>query len=233
MTDDEVFEVFPLSYIENASSLTVEPVSTSDWEMIEIHSRDLEANDLLNQVSIVYPDQILHINVNNICLQIKVVNRSFEGKHEIEGNLECLRLVADTELFVKPKPRYSTRSLETKEDLFKCKTIRVLPSMEDFSDAMNQFISLLVESDCNTQIGHLCPPALSIIIHPSTIIEFVPNFRPNDTSFHPIFLIIQKINRQSRYIKQHDNVDTRLPFSVAKLIPSTKIPFGFGGTWAT
>ena len=51
----------PLPTIVSAISIEIEPLTISDWELLEIHADELESGNLLGQVSVVYPNQILPI----------------------------------------------------------------------------------------------------------------------------------------------------------------------------
>jgi hypothetical protein len=97
--------VVPLKRVSNASSVSVEPISTDDWELLEMNAEDIEAGALLNQISIVYPGQKLNITVNNISFNIQILKLGFISQNARDEEDECLRLVASTEIIVTPKPR--------------------------------------------------------------------------------------------------------------------------------
>jgi hypothetical protein len=52
-----------LPMVKNAAAVTLEPLSTHDWELLEIYAEQLEESTLLGQVSMLYPHQILPIQI--------------------------------------------------------------------------------------------------------------------------------------------------------------------------
>jgi hypothetical protein len=214
--------VVPLKRVSNASSVSVEPISTDDWELLEMNAEDIEAGALLNQISIVYPGQKLNITVNNISFNIQILKLGFISQNARDEEDECLRLVASTEIIVTPKPRGWDNQARSK-------TVRVLPHEGDYSDDMKQFHSILQDSD--PSVPFLLPqsPPLSIIMHPSTIQEFFPSYSFPVETKKQFFVYIQKLTCKSAYARIFEDFDCRLPFAVANLLSSTSISSGSVG----
>lgn len=171
--------IHALSDLIDAISLHVEPVSVEDWELLESNAEWLEDGGLLQQVSIVYPDQIIRLRVGGLdYANIRILPESFLqfqttiNDHDniwpnqsLRENLDdtksssilCLRLVADTQVIVTPKPRGNNR---LSKSLF---PLRVVPSLEDLSDSdffdqPGSFLSAQASSAIST-----CPG--SVVVH--------------------------------------------------------------------
>ena len=54
--DGYYVDVQPLAEVANAVSIQIEPLSISDWELIDPNTQYLEEGGLLQQVSVVYPN---------------------------------------------------------------------------------------------------------------------------------------------------------------------------------
>ena len=128
-----------LTNVPIAERVTFEPLSVSDWEMIEMESTLLEDGGLLNQITVVSPNQIFPLNFGRnfgsveSSAWIRVVeddthasndcDSSFSSDSDIDAspdcdddeiihtsndsniNHRCVRLMAETEVVVIPKPR--------------------------------------------------------------------------------------------------------------------------------
>jgi SpoVK/Ycf46/Vps4 family AAA+-type ATPase len=123
--------VRPLPNVPVAEQVIFEPLSTSDWELIEMEASVLEDGGLLNQITIVYPGQVFPLRLVSpgesysggleSAAWIRVVaedgfdsdetdsifaSDSDSSQSELCGvNYNCLRLMAETEVSVIPKPR--------------------------------------------------------------------------------------------------------------------------------
>ncbi|KAL7435418.1 hypothetical protein ACHAXH_006391 [Discostella pseudostelligera] len=140
-TSDPIFaSVRVLTNVPIAERVTFEPLSVSDWEMIEMESTLLEDGGLLNQITVVSPNQVFPLNFGRnfgsveSSAWIKVVdddnhttddcNSTFSSSDsDIDAspdhtddddnctsavrnnNHRCVRLMAETEVVVIPKPR--------------------------------------------------------------------------------------------------------------------------------
>lgn len=121
-----------------AKEVIFEPLSTSDWELIEMEASILEDGGLLNQITVVYPGQVLPLrlisstNGNSFgrletAAWVKVKgdddesiysdsdsesSLSHDGKGS-ESSVRCLQLMAETEVIVIPKPRVKELTQKT------------------------------------------------------------------------------------------------------------------------
>lgn len=129
--------------LADAVTVEVEPLTTSDWESLEVYAQVLEDGGLLQQVSIVYPQQVLLLKVaDSQMVQVRVY-----------AVAPC-RLLADTEVHVRPKPRKRKQSL----------SLCIVPSWDDYSPAMQR---LALESDTECKQIHVSP--CTALVHPSTM----------------------------------------------------------------
>lgn len=141
-----------LPYIHNLEKVTVYPVTTKDWELMELYSEFLESGAFLDQVSVVYPDQLLNLDVGSSNYVTLRVESSFEG---------CGRLVADTEVVVVPKPR--------KRPPTPSMPLRLVGTSDDWSEAMRQLAAQM-----NIALLEVSPGC--VLIHPRTLETMVPGW---------------------------------------------------------
>jgi hypothetical protein len=153
----------------NAASIQLEPLSSSDWELLEIYSSDLENGGLLRQISIVYPNQLLTLTLGRDVVHVRVLSQGFmsvlsdhnhrqqhqQTSHDGKKNImnqdypTCLRLIADTQVIITPKPRNPHRpQLEIPQELRTgCrKRLRVQPHMEHFNPKMMEIHAVCTSS---------------------------------------------------------------------------------------
>lgn len=143
--------VRPLSDIPIAEQVCFEPLSTPDWELIEMEASVLEDGGLLNQITVVYPGQIFPLRLGPFgggdtsysgrlesAAWIKVAEQGFvstfteddsdetdslfnsdtdsiDSTKRFQVRYNCLRLMAETEVSVVPKPRTKNKE-EDDED---------------------------------------------------------------------------------------------------------------------
>ena len=136
--------VTPFFSIQDAVTVTVEPLTVRDWESLEVYAEMLEGGGLLQQVTIVYPNQVLALRVNSEMVRVRV---------HTDG--PC-RLLADTEVHVRPKPRMS----ECKQSPL----LRLVPSWEDCSTAMRN-----LEPQSKTARIHVAP--CTVLVNRKTLEE--------------------------------------------------------------
>ena len=169
-------EVLPI--VVDAHSVEIEPFATGDWELMEIYANELEGGALLNQVSIVYPGQVIQLYVEKSAIKVRV-------KEERFGLQNYMRLVTDTEVIVTPKPRMF-ESGENAEVIYKWSdSLTLLPNCEDFSPAMKQLNTLFVKDTLDSLLP--CPSIFTAFVHPSTLnkIAGLESVAPNDTNSVP------------------------------------------------
>ncbi|XP_076804693.1 peroxisomal ATPase PEX1-like [Clavelina lepadiformis] len=93
--DSEDVLVEALDKVPPSTSVWIEPVSVDDWEILELHADQVEAQ-LLDQLRVVWPGQIFPLWVDGaVCIFLKTV--------KLEPSSECGILIPLTELVVEPK----------------------------------------------------------------------------------------------------------------------------------
>ena len=75
--DGYYVDVQPLAEVANAVSIQIEPLSISDWELIDPNTQYLEEGGLLQQVSVVYPNQVLCLKFETDLVKVRVLPGSF------------------------------------------------------------------------------------------------------------------------------------------------------------
>mmetsp|Transcript_23725 Transcript_23725/g.47295 ORF Transcript_23725/g.47295 Transcript_23725/m.47295 type:complete len:1290 (-) Transcript_23725:113-3982(-) len=226
--------VRPLPHVPTAARIAFEPLSTSDWELLEMEASALEDGGLLDQITVVFPGQVFPLQLIRRtaggevptrdlekCAWIKVAERdlggsshdgmddhhddddedsddssSFDSVYSSDGAATteshpktpfprngCVRLMAETEVIVIPKPRLRRRDESPSsprdehrsgiddEVLFSASSpLRVQP--------------LLLGSN-----GASVPPPLGFVyLHPSTLVGipgYCPSTRSSSSSVEP------------------------------------------------
>lgn len=88
--------ITPLSSVSEAKSVTLEPASSDDWEVVELNAEDIEGR-LLEKCGVVSAHRSLPIWVQGQMVALKIV--ATEPPHDV------VRLVAGTEILIAPRPR--------------------------------------------------------------------------------------------------------------------------------
>jgi Peroxisome biogenesis factor 1, N-terminal len=157
-----------LEYIQCASELFVEPVTVDDWEMLELDAVSLEAGTFLQQISVVYTDQIFDLRLTSGAkASLKVLSRNFKCARATVWPEEatdaaasqkhpCLRLLAKTEIVIVPKPRL----LRLKEH-----PLRPIPTYQDYARTDRSVLHL---ADC-LNVNLISVKQGSIVVHPNTL----------------------------------------------------------------
>ncbi|CAM9478899.1 unnamed protein product, partial [Phaeothamnion confervicola] len=100
----------PLDYVRDAGRVDVEPCTSDDWEIVEMNAEHLEG-ELLRQVCVVYPNQVLPIWVHGrILITLRVLSVTAAAGICAGAGPPCMRLTAHAELVVCPKPRAAYRT---------------------------------------------------------------------------------------------------------------------------
>jgi hypothetical protein len=128
----------------DAAAVEVEPLTTCDWESLEVYAQVLEDGGLLQQVSVVYPQQILTLKVAD----------SEVVRVRVHADSPC-RLMADTEVHIRPKPRKRVESV----------LLCVFPSWDDYSPAMQRLA--VEEYDANYKQIRVSP--CTVLVHIRTL----------------------------------------------------------------
>jgi hypothetical protein len=142
-----------LSRVECGTRVDVEPLTTEDWELLEVHAEDVERGDLLSQVSVVYAHQILSLYVGNqgdkVKIRVKAVqtassmsdssiwpdvvnpDRYTSNSEESRTAPSCVLLVQNTRMIVLPKPKHVKKMPTWTSPL------RLIPSEVEWGEALD------------------------------------------------------------------------------------------------
>lgn len=141
-------EALPL--VVTIPEITVQPLSLEDWDLLELESQWLENGSFLDQVCLVYPDQILTLALpNGASARVRVLPASFASTTE-----PCVRLTNQTQVLVCPLPVDDTP------------TWRLKPSRQDIvsSPKLQELAAHL-----NEELDQWLPVAAkTVIVHPSS-----------------------------------------------------------------
>ncbi|KAL7482742.1 hypothetical protein ACHAW6_008403, partial [Cyclotella cf. meneghiniana] len=227
-SSSEPVEVFvrSLPYVPIAKQVTFEPVSTSDWEMIEMEASILEDGGLLNQITIVYSGQILPLRLIppekdrsrgriETAAWVKVAKDGLGGQPQKvdkmidcssntesdtessssscdedfprESSIQCVRLMAETEVVIIPKPR-----VKEEEPKLRIKPIHKDPLNSPSYPLRVQLTSWdFTNADRELMESQLPSPRIAhVYLHPLTILD-IPGYREccNDSaSFRAVII---------------------------------------------
>ncbi|RUP52274.1 hypothetical protein BC936DRAFT_149531 [Jimgerdemannia flammicorona] len=88
-------------------SINVEPYSEDDWEILEQNAGNVEEN-LLSQIRVVYPNQIITVWIHGRTLvRLKVA--------ELNPKAPCIKLTTNSEVIVAPKLRHASGPAKTSD----------------------------------------------------------------------------------------------------------------------
>lgn len=146
--------------IQDAATVNVEPLTCDDWELLETAAEFLEDGALLQQVSVLYSNQILPLWVGRKDVAwIRVLPDSFGQRTSVwpSGDNEpddCCRLVRDTRVVVAPKTRRKNGPLSSP-------LLRVFPTRQDYSVATNKLAEWLGKMQVSLTPG-------TVVLNPAT-----------------------------------------------------------------
>jgi len=174
--DEILVSVRALVSVKNATRpLSVEPLTVEDWELLQFHAAWLERGGLLRQVSLVYPHQVVPLRLDNSnsndVARVRVAdwnaNNSVWPEEDETNNSSsnnCLRLLAETEIVVTPKPR--SRKIGT------AVTLRTTPCRQDYSDAaMADLWAATTTTEQSSPLITVAPNAVAL--HPNTLAKLL------------------------------------------------------------
>ena len=107
MRDGDVVSVSKCKSVVEAKNVEVEPVSSDDWEMIELNGGHLEQN-LLGQIAAVWSDAVFPIWIRNALVRVRVKTNSGDKVLRLTRNV--------TQLLVVPKPREKIEDVKGGEE---------------------------------------------------------------------------------------------------------------------
>jgi hypothetical protein len=147
-----------LPRVEYGVRVEVEPLTTEDWELLEVHCEDMERGDLLSQVSVVYPKQILSFCVGDHNDKVKVLVKDVQSASsssdssiwpdvvkpegctsscdELSSTPSCVLLVQNTQVVVLPKPKSGKKMPSWTPPL------RLIPSDVEWGDALSVLLGI-------------------------------------------------------------------------------------------
>jgi hypothetical protein len=148
-----------LSRVEYGARVEMEPLTTKDWELLEVYSEDMERGELLSQVSVVYPNQKLSFSVGNNGDKVKILVKdvqtvsslsddsiwpdvvtsdgcTFDSDELTSSTPSCVLLVQNTKVVVVPKPKLVQKIPSWTPPL------RLLPSDVEWGDALDILLGI-------------------------------------------------------------------------------------------
>ena len=185
-------EVSVMAEVENVGSVQLDPMSVKDWEILEVHADAFENGLILDQVSVIYPGQVLSIksptHQNEIYLRVgKIQTRSSIANSNTGSDYgcNCARLVQNTELTIKP----FLREGQTSQNYIQSRPLRLIPSMDDISDDMTKIaeeVFILLDNFCTKEFNRMPyqrkdfitsnVPPFTALVHPDTINSIVSDY---------------------------------------------------------
>ena len=223
-------DVQPIHMVKNAESVILEPLSTNDWELVEIFAGQIEAGLLLSQVSIVYPNQILPLQLRSDVVHLRVIGQSFESSSSSETGHDCLRLVAQSEVIISPKPRGEVAKSEKKDEEGIIYSVsdpfRVLPAEADFSKDMKSLLDMFNTFSSTMTRLLPAPPLFCGFMHPETLSQRVDGWddihieNEDGSNIKFIYVSLWKSQLGSDFNQQ----SIHKPSAVAKILSREEIP---------
>jgi Peroxisome biogenesis factor 1, N-terminal len=168
-----------ISQVTDAKDILIEPVSVEDWELLEVYAEWLEGGGLLQQVCVVFPDQTvpLYLSQNDVA-HVRILPSNFHRSSSFDdlksiwpteeiqvvgnaNNLPCLRLVANTQVVVIPKPRIKVNSNNCSPHL------RLLPSQDDYKGDVDMIYRIARQLNLKVKAPLVLPH--TAVVHPNTL----------------------------------------------------------------
>jgi hypothetical protein len=199
----EEVSVRALPFIKHCTRVQMDPRTTEDWELLEVYAQAFEQGDLLQQVSVVYHNQRISLQLpSNAKTVAQVVVREISTRTEAETLWPSLKdeteagatfalLVKDTEVVITPKPRPRKRDPEWSTPL------RLIPCDEDWTEDMHELAERLGGSS-------------SIVVPPGCILV-------NESSVN----WVDKTSRWARISQASNHSKSRL----IRVVASSQVPF--------
>jgi Peroxisome biogenesis factor 1, N-terminal len=188
--------VHALPWIFIGARVQLEPLTVEDWELMEAHAEWLEGGGILQQISVVYPKQVLSIRFDAFrddIARVKVVQvestlhsdgGDFDCAFDVWPSNEgtgskcseqerspagpwCVLLVQDTEVQIAPKTRKSQDRLTPPLRLIPS-TADLFPIMRVLANELDQYQGLQESETCSSMT---VPPGC-ILVHASVCVHF-------------------------------------------------------------
>jgi hypothetical protein len=170
--------VFPLTKVRTAQALDVQPMTYEDWLALEDHATWLANGGLLQQISIVYPNQIISLQLpveshsRSLTARVLVKECNFDPPKHVsfwnpphiasDAADEVLRLVANTNVIVQP--------LSPPTGLATCSCrLWICPTKQEYSSTLRHVMQVNLESALKEiwqRVVSVSP--FSVVVHPDT-----------------------------------------------------------------
>lgn len=232
----QIVSVKVLSNVDDAVQCFIEPMTIEDWEILEAHANWLEGGGLLQQVCIIYPEQILTLTLGvSDFARVRVLECTFSQKNDHCNNLwadvdksnpsknvrlsavSCLRLVADTNVIVSPKKREVTKASTCYPRL------RLIPCQQDYCNTQN-WNALKMLTPLSHNVISVLP--FSVVVHPNVASKIIGNLRHSEQHF----ICIVRANFKDKSNKnRRSGHEVENPFAVVFLSTSIAIPVDCAG----
>ncbi|KAI8968604.1 P-loop containing nucleoside triphosphate hydrolase protein [Mycotypha africana] len=210
--------------VPDCATVSVEPLTEDDWEILELHAGYVEDN-LLSQIRAVYANQIMCVWINGKTLVRLVVATLDPPKHDV------LKLSNTSEVIVAPKVRGSKQpsNAEDVSDLSKAPTDENIQQQQlraimlrtcsaigfDIKDKESVFVYVHPESIENLTINQKMPDVVNISkVIPTSIKNGSNNIRKRE----------EEQQQQQQEMPKDILLNTNAVF--AKIIPLNDIPPG-------
>lgn len=161
--------------LSHATRVQVDPVSTEDWELLQVHAEVLENGGLLKQVSLVYTDQQLEFRLptkqqNTIRVVVKEISTTSSSSSSLwpdsidtsdsDALNETVALLAsNTEVIITPMPRKTDDIVDPEAW---SQALQIIPCGEDFG--LRPLPNIIPGSQNLPKITPGC-----VLVHPNSI----------------------------------------------------------------
>ena len=149
---ESVVSIKVVSAFDDVVKIQFQPLTSGDWKTIETSADWLASGEFLQQVSIVYPNQVLHLFMHDgeemrvRVLAEGLVTRDSPWPEIYEPTSVAVRLVADSEVVVVP--------IEETQEI--CTTyFRVVPCLQEYSSATQDLAERLSVDKCSLLVGQV------------------------------------------------------------------------------
>jgi Peroxisome biogenesis factor 1, N-terminal len=243
--------VQPLECIDSASELFVDPRTFDDWELLQSNAVALEEGRLLQQISVVYSGQVIHLSMpNGTSASLVILPQNFESnetsiwpKDAAAGisskitssprrrqRYPCYRLMADTQIIITPKPRPSIQPIEYP-------ILQLIATRQDY-EMIDPAMILLSKK---LQLDLVSVPQGSMILHPKALARMRTEYKHTTTNaserellFAVVVRVIPTSSSQQSSNNKNENYNDEGEISVTvQIISSSTVPENHAGTYVT
>ena len=237
MDDHAIFvTVQALVYIDTASELLVDPMTCDDWELLQANAVALEEGIFLQQISMVYTDQIIHLTMPHHGGQVHLlvlpqnfnchdtnrwpqVDTTTMNHHLCRSKYPCVRLMADTHIIITPKPRPPIHY----------PSLPLIPTRQDYEWIDCAMIPL---AEHHLHMDLVSVPQGSMTLHPHTLARIRTDFHrttiiSSDRLYATVQVVSTLLSEQSTGIHHNENDNIAVTVLV---LESNHVPENHAGT---